>query len=449
MFSGKFSLDAALAVAGESESLSELVRKSLVVRNGSGRSTYRLLETSRHFARDQLVSHGEADEVRGRHAAFFTGLFRASLDDWEKLTDRQWLDVYGPETENLRAALDWLQEKSAWHAYADLCAVSFRLWLEVGLFREGMAHCERALQWTENSVDRELEPRLRLGYAELCRTDSLDQLALAQLQPALQFYRETSDTLKLVQLLTLVGFIFLTQRRLEQAYAMAIDLESLIQDLDTSKLKARALVVIGTNHWQHGERPLGLAKCEAGLAMHRATGNTRSFLRSGLFVAEVSHHGGDNAQAIRIGTDMLRALRGAGYKLELGFQLSNLAAYYLADGAVDQALEMLLEAVEYIARDNTNWHWCLLQNAAGIEALAGDVKSAARLMGFLDWHFSSLIDGRQRTECNQRKRIMEQLNAALPPHELAVLLKEGQSLSAFEADYLARFPAQEIGRAAS
>jgi hypothetical protein len=124
-----------------------------------------------------------------------------------------------------------------------------------------------------------------------------------------------------------------------------------------------------------------------------------------------------------------------------GYQLSNLAAYHLAGGAVDQALELNFEAVEYIARDDTFWHWAILQNAAGIEIAAGDPKRAARLMGFIDRRYASFPDARQPTEEIQRSRIMERLAAALPATDLASLLKEGQSLSAFEADYFANFPA--------
>ena len=43
------------------------------------------------------------------------------------------------------------------------------------------AHCERALQMAGNLMDGDLEARLRLGYAELCRTDTLDQQAIWRL----------------------------------------------------------------------------------------------------------------------------------------------------------------------------------------------------------------------------------------------------------------------------
>jgi predicted ATPase/DNA-binding winged helix-turn-helix (wHTH) protein len=448
VFNGSFSLEAALAVAGvaEAESLSELVRKSLVVKDGNSKALYRLLETSRHFASDQLLSHGEIDEARRRHAAYFTGLFRTSLDDWEKLTDRQWLDVYRPETDNLRSALEWLQEQALWPEYADLCAVSFRLWLETGLYREGISHCERALHALENFPDRDLDARLRLGFAELCRTDALDHLAIGVIGPALQYYRETSNTVKLAEALALKGFILLSQLRDEPAHALVAELDVLIRELGASKVKARAMISVGLSQLNQGDELQGLAKCEAGLAMHRATGNTRSGLRSGLFVAEVMHRWDNNARAIAIGMGLLRELRElGGYKLERGYQYGNLAAYHLADGATDQALEALLEAIESVPRDDTFWHWAMLQNAAGIEAVAGDPRRAARLMGFVDGRYGAFPDGRQYTEQLQRARIMERLTAAIPALELASLMKEGESISAFEADYFANFPVLELG----
>ena len=451
VFNGSFSLEAALAVAGagEAESLSELVRKSLVVKDGNNKALYRLLETSRHFARDQLLSHKEVAEARRRHAAYFTTLFKASLDAWEDLTDRQWLDVYRSETDNLRAALDWLQEQALWQDYADLCAASYRLWLETGLYREGMSHCERALHALENVPDRDLDARLRLGFAELCRTDALDYLAVTVIGPAVEYYRETSNTVKLAQALALKGFILLSQLRDEPGRAIVAELETIVRDMGASKVKARALISIGLSYLNQGEELLGLAKCEAGLAMHRATGNTRSGLRSGIFVAEVLHRWGNNAGAIALGMDLLRELRElGGYKLERGYQYCNLAAYHLADGAADQALEALLEAIESVPRDDTFWHWAMLQNAAGIEAAAGDPRRAARLMGFVDRRYGDFPDGRQHTEQRQRARIMEQLAAAIPAAELASLMKEGETISAFEADYFANFPVLELDGAA-
>jgi predicted ATPase/DNA-binding winged helix-turn-helix (wHTH) protein len=447
VFSGSFSLEAAHAVAGEGESLPELVRKSLVARDGSNKSHYRLLETSRQFALDQLTLHDEVDSTRTRHSIYLTNLLRTSLDDWEKLPDRQWLEIYGSNIENLRSALEWLQVKSLWQNYAELAAYSYRLWLEVGLSQEGRAHCERALNdEKKKSLSNAIEADLRLAMSELCRAEAMDQLSVDVIEPAIQFYRENSDAQKLAQALVLKGFVHLAPERLDLARIAIAEVEELTRGLETSKLKAFALAVIGMNQWLSGEKQQGLAKCDAGLAMHRTTGNTRSGLKSALYIAETLHWGGDSPKAIAIGTGLLPDLRRAGFKRELGMQLHNLASYYLHANAVDQAREMHLESIEYFARDYSSWHWCMLQCAAGIEAITGDARRAARLMGFVDRGFDEFPEARQTTEDMERAHIFEVLEAALPPDELASLLKEGESLSAFEADHLANFPLQEVNR---
>jgi predicted ATPase/DNA-binding winged helix-turn-helix (wHTH) protein len=446
VFSGSFSMEAAAAATGEDQSLPELVRKSLVVRDASDRTRYRLLETSRHFARDHLIEHGEIDEVSERHADFVVRLLAASLGDWEKMADRQWLDVYGPDTENLRAALTWVEAQSRWLDYARLCAGAWRLWLEAGLSREGLAHFEQSLKVEELAADPELAAALRLGYAELCRTNSLDAAASQAIVPALQFYADAADTPRLAQSLCVGGQIFLTRLEVDKFHAMATQLTGLLPHVPASKLKARMLIVIGKDDLCYGDIQSGLAKCEAGLAMHRATGNTRSGLRNGLFVAEMLHFTGNTAKALAFGKTVLQVLDEAGYRLERGYQQSNLCAYCLALGQFDQARELLLEAVETVPRDDIFWHWALLQNAAALEAATGDPRRAARLLGYLDFRYGGTPDGRQNTEQVQRNSMIKQIEAALPAAEITILLSEGAALSPFEADYLAGFPVSALNR---
>jgi predicted ATPase len=56
--------------------LGRVVDKSLVLAesSGEGRVRYRMLEPIRQYARQRLGASGKADEVQGRHAAFFLAL---------------------------------------------------------------------------------------------------------------------------------------------------------------------------------------------------------------------------------------------------------------------------------------------------------------------------------------------------------------------------------------
>jgi predicted ATPase/class 3 adenylate cyclase/DNA-binding CsgD family transcriptional regulator len=90
--------------------LSRLVDKSLLVaETGQGSSRYRLLETIRQWARQKLLETGEADSAYDRHLQFFLG--------WAEHAERLvrgpeqvvWLQRFGLEHDNIRAALDWSQ----------------------------------------------------------------------------------------------------------------------------------------------------------------------------------------------------------------------------------------------------------------------------------------------------------------------------------------------------
>ena len=115
VFAGTFSAEAAAAILQDGEadewaildSLSRLVDKSLVVAEPGAEPRYRLLETPRLFALEQLAAAGGQAACLRRHAEFYTALMEQAHTAWEITEDAVWLKLYGPELENIRAALDW------------------------------------------------------------------------------------------------------------------------------------------------------------------------------------------------------------------------------------------------------------------------------------------------------------------------------------------------------
>ena len=114
VFAGGLTLDAAERVGATGEVgryevlglLSALVDKSLVQVNDKG-DRYRLLETIRAYAAEELAASGEEAAARDRHLAFFAELGeRAEKGIWTSATP-SWLGVLDAEHDNLRAALDW------------------------------------------------------------------------------------------------------------------------------------------------------------------------------------------------------------------------------------------------------------------------------------------------------------------------------------------------------
>jgi predicted ATPase len=92
--------------------VASLVEQSLLVpeRGLEGEPRFRMLETIREFALEQLLASGEADTIRRAHADVFLSLaerleFAALLPDGQRLLAR-----LEEDHANLRAVLAWFDE---------------------------------------------------------------------------------------------------------------------------------------------------------------------------------------------------------------------------------------------------------------------------------------------------------------------------------------------------
>jgi predicted ATPase/class 3 adenylate cyclase len=152
VFAGGFTLDAAETVGAGGEVgryevlglLSALVDKSLVQMNDKA-DRYRLLDTIRAYAAEELDGAGEEVAARDRHLWFFAGLAeRAEKGMWTSATV-WWLGVLDTEHDNLRAALDWSLASGQADTGARL-VTAVAEFLMVRLFRtEGLNRCEEFL----------------------------------------------------------------------------------------------------------------------------------------------------------------------------------------------------------------------------------------------------------------------------------------------------------------
>src|SRR3989454_732898 len=115
-FAGAFRLESAQAVAAGSdvavpaipEIVANLVAKSLVAADlGEAVVHYRLLETTRVYAREALLESGEHNEVARRHREHHRDLLDRRAADPGTLPPDAWPSAYGRALDDVRAALDW------------------------------------------------------------------------------------------------------------------------------------------------------------------------------------------------------------------------------------------------------------------------------------------------------------------------------------------------------
>src|SRR5216684_1827062 len=208
VFVGAFTLDAASAVAASvdlpasevTDAVADLVGKSLVSTDVGGVIVhYRLLETTRAYAREKLIGSAEVDHFARRHAEYYRDLFERADAEVETRPTAEWLAAYRPHIDDLRAALDWAFSRSGDVGVGvALAAATVPLWTNLSLLTECRARVEQAIAALGRQVPsdprRDMRLYLALGHVLLQnRQASARPEANAALTKALELAEITDD----------------------------------------------------------------------------------------------------------------------------------------------------------------------------------------------------------------------------------------------------------------
>ncbi|HEY4866804.1 MAG TPA: LuxR C-terminal-related transcriptional regulator [Candidatus Dormibacteraeota bacterium] len=166
IFVGGFTLEAAEAIVADKaseaidvvECLASLVDKSLVIseEDGEGRLRFRLLESVRDFALEQMTSHEEGEPAGRAHARYFLELSEHASPELVGGTQRAWFLRLEREHGNLRVALRWLWEHGENEPALRMAGALGYFWEVRGYLREGEQALEEALARMPDA-----NPRLR------------------------------------------------------------------------------------------------------------------------------------------------------------------------------------------------------------------------------------------------------------------------------------------------
>jgi predicted ATPase/DNA-binding winged helix-turn-helix (wHTH) protein len=175
VFAGAFSLEAAGAVAADDEiaasevlaGLAGLVAKSLVASEVEGtRARYRLLDTTRSYAREKLAESGERERLARRHAEYYRDLFEGAEAECGTRSAGDWLSDYRRHLDDLRAALRWAFSPMGDAAIGvGLTAAAIPLWLRLSLMEECRSRVEQALAALETGAGRDARREMKLHAA--------------------------------------------------------------------------------------------------------------------------------------------------------------------------------------------------------------------------------------------------------------------------------------------
>lgn len=325
VFAGGWTLEAATAVSGEDadeyevlDSLAHLVDKSLAVMEESGAAVrYRMLETVRQFAREELDRSGEGAPARDRHLEFFLRLAEEGEAGLKSSGQKEWLERLEIEHENLLAALRWAPSSAEGTRTAlRMAAALAGFWLARGHFVLGRAAVAEALLLPGASGRRAGPgPSGDGGPAE--RPEDADHPELT------------------ARVLTSAGTLAFGQGEWGTARRDFEDALSLWSALEDNAGIARAANLLGVVLLRLGETSAARRHMEDSLARARAASD-RALLPSilnNLGSLALSRH--ENEEAFRHFEEAARILREMGNRLHLAVALGNQGhvAQRLGDGA--------------------------------------------------------------------------------------------------------------------
>jgi predicted ATPase/DNA-binding winged helix-turn-helix (wHTH) protein len=423
-----------------------LVDKSLLNADTSGAATrYRMLETTRHYAREKLAQAASGPRYR-QMAAYLAEFYARGEAIWPVTPTDAWLDEFGPEVENLRAAIDWaFGQRRGTRDFAGEPgdpALGIAMVAAAGSVAEELSLQADMKRWTEAALPHvgDDTPPARAGWVLYWVTRYQSVFGVRELSDMrkrmIDLFRAAGDKVGLSCALRTTGMAMARpEENNESALAMLQEAVALLQPRGRSKDLATALAHVGSFYYFTRNDELALHYSELALAMRRELGDRTGILASYINLGEFSFVRGDVLEAIRYARDAVAQARAARLLEILGTALSNLANYLLATNDLFGARAASLEGVGiHRALGNHDHAILCLEHLALERFLGGDIALAGRIFGYTDAHFRRTDQVRDRSEQIRYERMLREFANSSASQALAAFMTEGAAWTAEQAD---------------
>lgn len=443
IFAGGFTLAGAAAVCADQESdeiavldlISSLVDKSLVLVDAGVEERYRLLESTRQYAREKLEERGELEQSSNAHLAYLSRLFRKSGEQYEATMAGNVLADIAPELEDARKALDWAEDHAADDAADFFLATT--LWAQLGLNREAISRAQRLISRLDEGDNLRLA-RLWERVAVCSVNIGRGTAALEASRRALQYARQSHDRWVVADCLLRYADVLARARQFDQAFA-ALD-EAAALGPSTMRRDQQAVYLRAVAEFIRGDLDAAASSFSRARDVFASAGNDGGIVSASLNLAEVDHARGATREAIEIATSALPSAERLNDRSTWAWLVRNLAGYLGAAGDAAGARQAAAKAIEFYGSYDPEGPLAAiaLEHLALGLALDGDVQTAAILEGYSDATFKRLGFERENTERTSHERLRAALSASLKREKVDGLLARGSGMSASEALAIAK-----------
>jgi predicted ATPase/class 3 adenylate cyclase len=442
VFAGSFTLEAVAAVAAGApveasdvfDVFAGLVNKSLVVSlPGVGENRYRLLESTRAFALEKLTAGSYVALVR-RLCEHMTIVFARADRSWPTTPTADWLAVYEPELDNLRAALGWSLRPEGDPALGlKLVGYTDWLWRELFLLQEQRRWFELALTFVDDATPPSVEARIRLGlgwhfYGGVRRR-------LSHNLQAVELMRQVGgDPALLGQALTQAGLSTSRHRDVTEAEQYYEEALSVLRGCGRTKRLANALLAAGASLNTAKNRGAARALVEEALALSKVLGDVRIHDICEALLARSAFAAGQKTEAFDRAKRAVETSRRHGTLTAEFVALHSLASFLILDDQIEPGRAAARRALELSrALGNVGHPGSIFYQLALVLTAHGETGTAARLAGFADGYADQHQLGRGSIASAMRRRLVERLHRAMSPDECQAAMAAGAAWSEQEA----------------
>ena len=445
VFAGSFPLDMAQQVASDPaggvdgwavlDVLGNLVERSLVVALWGEPPRYRLLESTRALALEQLDAAGETALVNDRHLDAVLTRFSRGYEDKESGRRpfdlvRAWLE---PDIDNARSAMRWAS------ATRPQAAVALMVPLHDAQPGSQVADWRDLWESTELLLNSDIDARTRarwMTHSAKFWGRSNPARALTNAQVAILFFRQHGPAWELCLALDAALAARLRQDPATEPHELremeALATESSPPIMRYSAAWSRALFL-----HMSGDLAGALNGYRRAKSLGQPVGYAAAAWRSAIHIADLALLAGDVDDAVRQGEELVAELKPSRIRVFYTFALLNLAGARLAQGSHDKARHALIELLPLAFRQLDlrtlgSVHLSLYAAARGHGVAAG------HFLGYVNARVvatGELLEGNEAAEHAKAQRLAQtQLGDAAFKEALSV----GELMSDAEIESLAR-----------
>jgi predicted ATPase len=356
VFAGGFDLSALDAVVDPSgdldvaplDGVASLVDHSLLtVEERAGEPRFRMLETVREYAQEQLAASGEDATIRRAHALTFLALAETARPHLLDAMQGDWLDRLERDHANLRAALAWAIDGQHADLALRLVNALWLYWNKRGPWSEGRERLRQALA-LPGDAPIGLRAEALLGAGSLAGIQGDLPSASRFFDASLHLWRDAGSSSGMAR--ARLGLAIAANHRGEPAAAAGL-LRSALDGFDLPRDEpwaALATTFLGLTMATTDDPERGVTLCEQGLNRLRACGKAWALANSLVIVGDVTLALGRHDRAAAILTEALDTLTNQHDAVGSLWPLLGLLSVMLAAGHEDRAAR-LIGATEALA----------------------------------------------------------------------------------------------------